>query len=128
MTRLLFIDDDEEFREELSEILRAAGHEVFVASDGYGGIDIFNRERIDLVLLDVKLPGLNGLDVLTYMKTHRKETKVVIVSALPVQGDREDKELDDAEAKIKKFADYFITKPFRVPDMLGIIKALCPQS
>lgn len=60
---ILVVDDDLQIRESLGKLLRAEGYEVALAADGQAGIDLFDKQRIDLVLLDLSLPGDGGWEI-----------------------------------------------------------------
>src|SRR6266700_1037805 len=64
MARIVFIDDEEAVRKVVAEILVDTGHEVILASNGLEGVDAVRRERPDLILCDVDMPGLDGYGVL----------------------------------------------------------------
>ena len=66
--RVLVIDDDEIVREVLVEHLENEGHNVIACSNGYRGLEIFKNEKFDLVILDLIMPGINGLEVLKEIK------------------------------------------------------------
>ena len=76
MTKILVVEDEESFREGVSFILSKEGYEVIDAADGNDAIIKFEREGADLVLLDVMLPGLSGLEVCKKLRTL---TKVPII-------------------------------------------------
>ncbi|MEO7191041.1 MAG: sigma-54 dependent transcriptional regulator [Vicinamibacterales bacterium] len=79
--RILVVDDEPAIRDTLRMILEYEGHEVVVAGSGQEGLTIAERVSPDLVFLDIKMPGLDGLEVLTKLKTANEALPVVIVSA-----------------------------------------------
>jgi two-component system, NtrC family, nitrogen regulation response regulator NtrX len=78
--RVLIIDDEAAIRDSLAKILRYEEHEVKDAPDGHAGLQILERERFDLVFLDIKMPGIDGLEVLGEIRKRKLDTPVVIIS------------------------------------------------
>ncbi len=74
--KILIVEDEVLIREGMSDYLMECGYEVFEAGDGQEALDLFHREAPDLVLLDIQLPILNGLEVL---KTIRKTSSVPVL-------------------------------------------------
>lgn len=79
--KILIIDDDEMLCEELAEILMGNGYDVKTALDGQKGLDAIREAPYDLVLLDIKMPQLNGLEALKEIKESKTAPKVMILSA-----------------------------------------------
>ena len=77
---ILLIDDEISIRESLSSFLRDEGYRVFTAEDGDVGLDIFFREEIDVVLTDLRMPVMDGIDVMTTIRRHDPETPMIVVS------------------------------------------------
>jgi two-component system nitrogen regulation response regulator NtrX len=80
MSRILIIDDEPAIQDVLGDILRDEGYEVFIAGDGIEGLRLMKTEPIDVVFLDVWLPGKGGIDVLEEIKAEWSDVEVVIVS------------------------------------------------
>ncbi|HEX5217861.1 MAG TPA: sigma-54 dependent transcriptional regulator [Vicinamibacterales bacterium] len=80
-TRILVIDDEPAIRDTMRMILEYDGHEVLLANSGQEGIAVVERENPDLVFLDIKMPGLDGLEVLSRLRGMNETLPVVIVSA-----------------------------------------------
>jgi len=78
--RVLIIDDEAAIRDSLGKILRYEDHSTLEASDGRSGLQLLERERFDLVFLDIKMPGIDGLEVLAEIRRRNIETPVVIIS------------------------------------------------
>ncbi len=68
MSKILVIDDEEGFRGLLDTLLSRKGYEVVLASNGQKGLELFRRERPDVIVLDLKRPGMNGLTVLQQVR------------------------------------------------------------
>lgn len=81
--RLLVCDDSAPERRGLAIYLRGAGYEVDEASDGGGAVECLKRSRIDLLLLDLQMPGGDGFEVLNYVHEHRQALPVILLTGLP---------------------------------------------
>ncbi|MBE9520475.1 MAG: response regulator, partial [Proteobacteria bacterium] len=101
--KILTIEDDAAVREVIVEFLGQIGYTPLQAEDGDTGLNVFRRESPDLILLDLRLPTIDGLDVLSKIKEESPGTPVIIVSG---QGT-----VDDAADALKKGAWDYITKP-----------------
>jgi two-component system response regulator MtrA len=112
--RILIVEDDPSIREVTALGLRAAGFEVLTAADGAEGVDRWRREQPDLVLLDVMLPKLDGLDVCRQI---RRESTVPIVM-LTARADT-----IDVVVGLETGADDYVTKPFEMPELVARLRA-----
>ncbi|HSE92064.1 MAG TPA: response regulator, partial [Methylomirabilota bacterium] len=81
MARILIADDEDSLRWVLEKGLRGAGYEVMPVEDGEAALRAIEREPFDLVLLDVRMPGLDGLTVLERVRELRPDTYVVVMTA-----------------------------------------------
>ncbi|MGH7596668.1 MAG: response regulator [bacterium] len=79
--RILAVDDDREFRRSLIKIFEKAGFQVNVAADGNQAEALLGKNHYDLVVLDLKIPGKSGLELLREIKTNTPDTEVIIVTA-----------------------------------------------
>ena len=79
--RILVVDDDREFQRSLIKIFLKAGYQVNVASDSVQALAVLDRRRYDLIVLDLKMPGRSGLEVLREIKTKTPDSKVIVVTA-----------------------------------------------
>jgi DNA-binding response OmpR family regulator len=80
MTRVLVIEDDELARQTLEIALRRMGVEVFVAPDGETGLRLFDTVRADIVITDMVMPGLDGLDVIGKLRAKAPDVAIVAIS------------------------------------------------
>ena len=80
MSKILVIDDEPSIRELLDTILRRKGYDVVLADTGQKGLDIFRQERPDVVVLDLKMPGMDGLTVLQHVRSLPPNQSVVILT------------------------------------------------
>jgi len=126
MVKLLIIDDDEELCAELSQVLSRENFKVDVAFDGLQGLRYLQEKQYQIIILDLKLPGLNGYGVLKGIRKTVKPLKVLVLSGRPLGEPllKEDGVSQDEEEKILNMADLVINKPFMVEDFLQKVKEL----
>ncbi len=79
--RILVIDDDRAFQRSLIKIFQKAGYQVNVASDSVQALAVLKRKHYDLIVLDLKMPGKSGLEVLREIKNQTPESKVIVITA-----------------------------------------------
>lgn len=79
--KLVVIDDEVEFTKALSQFFSERGYEVHVALTGTSGIQLVEAQRPDVVLLDLKLPGMDGDEILTHIRRAQPATKVIAITA-----------------------------------------------
>ena len=113
--RILVVEDEKEIAEGLQEVLYRAGYESDAVYDGNSGLDYIRTGIYDLVLLDIMLPGMNGLDVLKTVKGEGIKTPIIILTARSM--------VDDKIAGFDHGADDYLTKPFDSRELLARIKA-----
>ena len=114
MTRILIVEDEESYREPLVYQLTREGYDVSAAATGEEGLELFTKGGIDLVLLDLMLPGIDGYELLDYIKT--TQMPVIFITAM---GD-----LDDRVKGLRAGAEDYITKPFNILEVKARIKAI----
>lgn len=107
--KILVVDDEEDVRGTIKTVLEKQGYLVKSAENGRNGLSLLNKEKFDLVILDVMMPEMSGWDVLTeIMKTHKEySNKIMFLSVVEVSEERK-KEL------ISKGVIDYITKPFDI--------------
>jgi two-component system, OmpR family, response regulator RegX3 len=115
MTRVLLVEDEESYREATSYMLRREGYEVFAAADGRTGLDEFARTGADIVLLDLMLPGLSGVEVCRQLR-QTSSVPVIMVTA-------RDSEIDKVVG-LEIGADDYVTKPFSHRELVARIRAV----
>jgi DNA-binding NtrC family response regulator len=108
--RILFIDDDKAGREVALFNLRRAGYEITSAEDGQEGLSLFSPEKFDLVITDVKMPGISGIEVLRRIKKQAPEIPVLVITAFG--------NVETAVEAMKNGAYDFIGKPFQRDQLL----------
>ncbi len=114
MNSILIIDDDDQLRNSFKKLLDEEGYKVESAASGEAGLDIVKNESLDLVILDIRLPGMNGIE--TFKKIHGIEPKLPVI-IMTAYGTTE-----TAIETTKLGAFDYILKPFDIPDMLELIK------
>ena len=120
LKRILVVDDNEDIRNLLSLVLQKEGFEVFLAGDGTSAIQIIKSNSLDLVLLDVMMPVLSGLEVLAIIR----ESKDKKISELPVMMITALSTIADIDAAIDTGATSYIVKPFRNENLIEKIAAI----
>lgn len=113
MQKILIIDDEKDILESLSSILEDEGFSVIKAEDGKKGIFAYERERPDLVLLDVWMPEMDGIEVLKRIKKINRDAKVIVISG---HGN-----ISTAVEAVKKGATDFLEKPLSIDKVLEVI-------
>jgi two-component system alkaline phosphatase synthesis response regulator PhoP len=114
--RVLVIDDEAHIRSLVSYNLELCNNIVFVASNGLKGLEIAKKEELDLILLDIMMPVMNGFNTLSRLKNDGK-TKNLPVIMLTSKS-----QLKDVEKAFKYGADNYITKPFPAQDLYNLIQ------
>ncbi len=114
MSKILVIDDERSIRNTLKDILEYEKYEVDLAEDGKKGLEMFRQTEYDIVLCDIKMPGMDGIEVLEQLNTLAPDTPVVMISG---HGN-----IDTAVESIKKGAYDFIEKPLDLNRLLITIR------
>ena len=116
MQTILVIDDDESLRDTVSVMLEQENFRVLLAADGREGYDKAVTLKPDLILVDLRLPGMSGTDICKQLRASNVKTPIVVLSAL---GDEVDKVL-----LLEIGADDYVVKPFGRRELLARIKAV----
>ena len=114
--RVLVVEDERKLAQVLSSALQAEHYDVVVAATGEDGFYQANAERFDLMVLDLMLPGRNGLEILQTLRQRHVETPVLILTARDG--------IDDRVLGLDLGADDYLVKPFALPELLARIRAL----
>src|SRR5437762_10334871 len=116
MARVLVVDDDVTVREVVVTYLRAAGYDVGEAADGESALAGLRDERADLVVLDLMLPGIDGLEVCRRIRAKGGDVPVIMLTALGSETDR--------VVGLERGADDYVTKPFSPRELVLRVEAL----
>ncbi len=109
MSRILVLEDERTTRHFLSKVLRAAGHEVRTASDGMKALGLLRSQRFDLLLLDIWLPGMSGLELLDRLPDRHPAPKVIVMTS--------DDTPETVLRAIRKRAYRYVLKPVRPEEL-----------
>ena len=112
--RLLLIDDDDDFASSLLTVLETSGHLVRRASDGTTGIQLAMAEPFDLVICDIRMPGIGGMEVLQQLHTAKPRLPVILMTAFTTT--------ERAIESMKAGAFDYLLKPFDPPEMLRVVE------
>ena len=115
--RILIVEDECDVLDMLQEVLAGEGHTVITALDGNTGLACFQRQPFDIVLTDLNMPGISGLEMAGRMKKLKPSVPVMLLTGWDV-------ELKQAELAAKGI-DCFLKKPFTIADILRSIDDLC---
>jgi len=112
--RVLYAEDEEIMRTLVSDQLREEGFEVVTAGDGEEAVQILGKEVFDLVLLDIKMPRRDGIDVLKFMREKKLRSRAVMLTGV--------EDVSIAISCVKLGAIDYVTKPFSLEALLECVK------
>src|SRR4029078_5885668 len=115
-TRILVVEDEQKVANALREGLHSEGHDVTVEHTGEGAFFRLNTEAFDAILLDLMLPGRDGLQILRTLRQRGNKTPVLVLTARDT--------LDDRVTGLDGVADDYLVKPFAFEEVLARIRAL----
>lgn len=123
LLKILVVEDNQDVRDLVVHILSADGFHVFAAPDGEHGLAILNSNHVDLVLLDVMMPGISGLEVLTEIRTgsNKKIREVPVMMITAKSG------TDDIDQALAIGANSYLVKPFRGTTIREKVRALLSE-
>ncbi|PYP87202.1 MAG: hypothetical protein DMF61_11225 [Blastocatellia bacterium AA13] len=111
---ILVAEDEDLLRGILSGLLRDEGYRVLEAADGTNALDMVSREDVTLVISDINMPGVDGLELLNHIKNLNSNALVIMITAYS--------SVDSAVAALRKGAYDYLTKPFVNEDLLQTVK------
>ncbi len=120
MKKILIVDDDAELRMSLSEILKGAGYLTDEAASGNEAITKIFSEDFDIALLDLMMPGMNGIEALKEIRMIGPKPKAIMITAFAT--------IDNAVDAIKKGASDYISKPFKMDELLTTIRRVLEEA
>ncbi len=112
--RILVVDDEDALRTVLSSELEGEGYHVRSAADGQEAINVLGSQEFDLILLDIKMPNVDGFEVLKFVKERIPKTKVVMLTGFA--------DLKNAIESKKLGAEDFVSKPYDLVDLLTTVE------
>lgn len=110
--KILVVDDEKRIRDACRTMLGNEGFEVDVAENGYAGLKKIEEEHFDIILLDLMMPGMRGIDLLTHVKSKHPDTLVIVITGYAT--------LEHAIEAMKKGAFDFVSKPFSPQDLRNV--------
>lgn len=120
MFNILVVEDDKNTRRLMMEMLKQEGYNVFVAENGAIGLNILEKEHIDIILLDVMMPVMDGYEFTKQLRTSKVTTPIIMISAK--------QEVNYRKLGLKLGVDDYITKPIDEEEMFLRIKAIMRRS
>jgi DNA-binding response OmpR family regulator len=112
-TRLLYVDDEDALRELVKSQLEGEGFQVETADDGDTGIAMLGKHPFDVILLDMRMPRVNGIEVLKHIRAKKIPSRVIVLTAVD--------DLSVAIEAVKNGANDYITKPY---DLTALVTAI----
>ena len=114
MARVLVVDDKELMRESIELTLRRSGHEVTTAVDGRQALELLSSARVDLLISDLKMPGMDGVSLLEQVKSRWCDVEVILITAFGTV---------DVAVRAMKFGAFdFVQKPFKADQLLLVVE------
>lgn len=117
--RILVIDDEEIVQMSCKRTLVPEGYEVDAATSGKEGLELFGKSKYDLVLIDLKMPGMDGIEVLVNIKRQRPEQNVIIMTGYDT--------VEHIVESISSGAAHYLEKPFTPDTLIERIKEVLGQ-
>jgi len=114
-SRILLVDDDSTITTSFQMVLQNEGYEVDTASDGRQALERFRQDNYQLIILDIKLPDINGIEVARRIRKHNNEVRLVIVTGYP--------ELEDSIETIELGIEEILLKPVNVEELIHVIRS-----
>jgi DNA-binding NtrC family response regulator len=118
--KILIVDDEPIARDNLAHILKKDGYSPLLAENGRQAIDILAKEEVDLVLTDLRMPGLDGMAVLAETKNLWPSTEVVVITGYA--------SVDTAVEAMRQGAYHYISKPFKINELRAIVEKALEKS
>ncbi|MEW6382272.1 MAG: response regulator [bacterium] len=112
---ILVVDDEEDLRESLAEILELEGLQVLQAQDGYVAVEKAKANMFDIALIDIKMPGMNGLETLNQVKSLQPHIKAIMMTGHPMESTR---------SNLVKGIHGILQKPFSIAKLLSMIQQI----
>ena len=111
--KILVVDDDKDLREVMTEVLETAGYQAISASNGANGVRLNEQENPDIIVLDLCMPGMDGIETLRRIREQDREVGVIILTA---NGSSE-----TVREAVGLAASEYLSKPFENRELVGLI-------
>lgn len=118
--RILVVDDEPNIRALFQDALQRSGYQVATAASGPEALSLAGNQRFDLAFLDIKMPGLNGVDTLKALKQLNPEVNVVMITGYAAE--------DLVAASLNSGAFVCLTKPFGVAQILEVVRTITDEA
>ena len=119
-SRLLVVDDDASIRSVLGRSLPYEGFDVTSAADGHAALEVLREQTVDCLILDIGMPGIDGLEVCRRLREAGDRTPIILLTAYDGVGDR--------AGGLEAGADDYLVKPFALEELVERIRALLRRS
>jgi len=122
--RILIIEDDLDLCDVLSEAFEDEGYTVFHMQNGLAGKQELGEKEYDFLILDIKIPGMNGFKILEWLKGSKKQIKVIVFTGMPLNEELTKylNEDDSREAELLRYADAVLNKPVKIDILIKTLK------
>jgi CheY-like chemotaxis protein len=118
--RILVVDDEPNIRALFQDALQRSGYQVTTAASGPEALSLAGNQRFDLAFLDIKMPGLNGVDTLKALKQLNPEVNVVMITGYAAE--------DLVAASLNSGAFVCLTKPFGIAQILEVVRTITDEA
>ena len=122
MARILIVDDSPSQLMGIRRIVEKLGHEALTAEDGAAGVEAAKRELPDLILMDVQLPKISGLDATRTLKSdpRTRDIPIIVITSFALSGDR--------EKAAAAGATRYLAKPYSPRELLAMVREILPET
>jgi CheY-like chemotaxis protein len=120
LANILIVDDDIAVQAVMHLLLERDGHHVVVASDGLEGLRIFETGNFDLLIVDLFMPGMDGLETMRHIHQQRPDVPIIVISGRPMPAELSAGP-DSPATAARRGAISSLRKPFKAPDLRAIV-------
>ncbi len=114
--KILIVDDEQHVRQLIGKVLEKEGYEILTACNGEEGLEVFQKNNIDLIISDIKMPKMNGIEFLHKVKEQEPGVGFILITAFAT--------METAIDAIKNGAQDYVTKPFDIKEILDAVKKI----